>query len=169
MWTIGALVVGPPLLLGLVLLLALSPRVSVEIDIGMVLLAVAAVLVAASLFLSVRYLQLPKQTVSVNYNFRVNQSALPMGRYTFRLEVFYEVMDKGIRETVKQGTIEMKFRAKDTSEFLQACATAVSDHLNKYGSMARERYPDHTVLVSPEPTAGQIREQVAGELPSETV
>ena len=115
---------------------------------------------AVALFLVVRYLQLPKQTVSVNYNFHVNQSALPMGRYTFRLEVFYEVMEKGKRETVKQGTIEMKFRAKDTTEFLEACSKAVSEHLSQHGRLAQERFPDHTVLLSPEPTARQLREYV---------
>ena len=159
-WTLVALVVGPPMLLGLVLVLALAPGVSVKIDVGMVLFAVAAVLVAVSLFLIVRYLHRPAETVSVNYNFQVNQSALPLGRYTFRLEVFYEVTEKGRRETVKQGTIEMKFRAKDTTEFLMTCSTAVSEQLTQHGRMARERFPDHTVLLSPEPTARQIREKV---------
>jgi len=100
----------------------------------------------------------------VNYNFRLTQSPLPNvmgGRYTFRLEVFYEVLEKGDRQTVRQGTIEMKFRAKDHPELLQSCSAQVASHLAEHGRLAAERYPGHHVLLSPEPTSHQLLAQSA--------
>jgi hypothetical protein len=157
------LVLGPPVLLGLILLVALAPGVTVEIDVAELAFATAAVFAAVTVFWVVRYWQRPRETVSVHYDLALSQPAWPAalgGRYTFRLEVYYEVQEKGQRHTLRQGSLELRFRAKDHPELLRACQAEVAAQLAAHERRAAERYPDHVVLSTPVPTLGQVGSEV---------
>jgi hypothetical protein len=157
------LVFGPPVLLGLILLAALAPGVTVEIDVAELAFATAAVFVAVTAFWVVRYWQRPRETVSIHYDLALTQPAWPAalgGRYTFRLEVYYEVQEKGRCHTLRQGSLELKFRARDHPELLRACQAEVAAQLAAHQRRAAERYPDHEVIPSPAPTLEQVGSEV---------
>ena len=147
-----ALALAPALVLILFLVVGSFLKIDLSIDLGMVMWAVAIVVVAAIGYqLFVVYLR-PRQTVSLGFNYKLIQPVLPLGRYLFRLEIFYEFEEKGARERVEQANIEMKFRGKDHPEVLQWCCGQIAENLRKHARFAGERYPGAKVFLPPEPT-----------------
>jgi hypothetical protein len=155
-WTAVVVAVATPLVIGIVLLGAMALRIHLQIDVGLILFALAAVLVSWIAFLIVRYRLQPKQAVTVGYNYKLIQPALPLSRYLFRLEIFYELDSKGDRQTFQQGTIELRFRAKDHPDMLAWCCSQVSTHLSRHRELATARFPAARVLLAPEPTTREL-------------
>jgi len=154
---IGLAIVAPILLL----VLASVFRIDLRIDAAALVSAAALALVAFALVLVVRYLTQPKETVSVGYSVKLEQPVVPMvGRYSFRLEVFYEVELKGERARVDQGTIQLRFRGKDHPELLEWCCERISEHLGKHATFAQARYPGARILLPPEPTRSELAAEV---------
>ena len=163
--TLVLLVLGPPVLLGLLVIVALLPGVSFKIDVAMLAFATAAVLVAVIAFWVVRYWQQPRETVSIHYDLALTEPLLPSalgGRTTFRLEVYYEVLEKGQRHTLRQGSLELKFRAKSQPELLRACQAEIAAQLTQHERRAAERYPEHRVIPCSAPTLEQVGARVEG-------
>jgi hypothetical protein len=162
-WTVVALVLGPILLL----VLASLVRVDLVVDVGAVLTAIGVVIVALALYHGVRHLVKPRETLSVGYNLHFEQPTLPIvGRYVFRLEVFYELEEKGERRRVDQGTIELRFKREDHPELLAWCRGRISDHLAEHARYASERYPGVRVLLPPEPSQDVLAEELGLPAPS---
>ena len=151
-WTVAALVLGPPILLGLMLLAGAVMNVDMVIDLERVLYAVAATIVAIALALWVRGRMQPKTTVSVGYSYRLIQPTTPLGRYRFDLEVFYEIEEKGEHRRIDQGRIELVFKRKDHPELISWTEMQIGIRLEEHRRQAEERYPDAQVIVS-EPVA----------------
>lgn len=157
-WTVVVLLVAPPILIGILLVLAMALRIELRIDFGLILFALAAVVVAWIAFLVVRYRLQPKQAVTVGYNYKLIQPVLPLSRYLFQLEIFYELDHKGDRQTFQQGTIELRFRAKDHPDMLAWCCSQISTHLSRHRELATARFPAARVFLAPEPTMRELEE-----------
>jgi hypothetical protein len=155
------LVVVPPIVIGVVLLGAMALRVHVKIDVGLILFALASAIVAWIAFLIVRYRLQPKQAVTVGYNYKLIQPALPLGRYLFQLEIFYELDHRGDRQTFQQGTIELRFRAKDHPDMLAWCCSQISSHLTRHRELATARFPTARVFLAPEPTTRELEKDTS--------
>ena len=140
--TVLAIVLGPFLLLGAFLLIALAFRAEVEVDVWKVLIAAAVCIVAVTVYHVVRHLQRPKQTVTLRHDVRLIEPLLPLGRTTFQMEVFYEVEERGERRTVRQGSVELKFHKRDHHDLLAWC----SAKLQNQRDLAAERYPDARIV-----------------------
>ena len=162
-WVLLALLLGPFLVLGMVLLVALAIGSEVYIDPAKVLLSVAIVVLSVAAWQVARYRMRPKQRVTVNHNFKLVQPALPFGRYSFRLEVFYEVEQKGDRHTVQQGVVELKFRKNDHPEIFEWCRLQISEQLVRHQELAAARYPDAEVQLGPTPTIPELEQRVVDE------
>lgn len=155
----GSVVVGALLLL----LFASIFRINLTLDVAAVLWAVAFTLVALGIYQLISHWIRPKQTVSVGYHLKLEQPLVPVvGRYSFRLEVFYEIEEKGERSRVDQGSIELRFKKSDHPELLAWCCKQVSEHLSKHSRFAAERYPGARVLLPPDPTPMLLESEVGG-------
>ncbi len=163
MWMLGILVLGVPLLMGLVLFLGPVFRLQVNFNIELALFAVALVILALALFEVVRHWKAPKNAVTVGYNYRLVQPSLPIGRYTFELEILYHVREKGSRHTVKQGKIEMKFKRKDHPELLDWCCDQVRKQLSHHRELATASYPGALIALAPEPEPREVEAQIVQE------
>ncbi len=161
------LVGGPLLLLGVVFASAQILQLELQIDLAMVLFAVATIVLSAGVYALIVHAQKPKDSVVVGYNYRLIQPALPLGRYSFRLEVFYELEEKGQRQKVNQGTIEMRFRRKDHPELFEWCRSQISHHLDRHRELAADRFPDSRVLLTPEPSPRELEASVVVETQAE--
>ena len=170
-WTLVVLLAAPPVLLAFVLMTASLFDVHIALDLAAIVYAAAAVIVALTVFHVARYWMRPKRMVTVGYNYRFIQPAVTLGpvggRYSFRLEVFYELDEKGERATIQQSVVELKFRGKDHPDILRWCCSRVSEHLARHGELAATRYPGARVLLAPEPTPAEIERHVVvvGEEP----
>jgi hypothetical protein len=162
-WTLFALLLGPPFLLAVILVAGLVTDTAVTIDVALVVLAVAAVLLATGLVHWLRHLTRPRLTVHIGYKVKLEQPAVPMGRYTFRLHVHYEIEQRGARHVLQQAAVEMKFKGKDHPDLLHWCSTQVADHLEQHRAAAERLHPDSHVVVSPPPQPAQLD---PGESPS---
>ncbi len=162
-WVLVALVCGPIVLLGLLALSSMLLRFEIEIDLAKVGYAVALVIVAITAYLIVRYRQQPKDSLTVGYNYKLVQPVLPIGRYSFTLEVFYEQDVKGERRQMRQALIELKFKKADHPDILAWCCSQISGQLAKHGRLAAERFPGSQILLGPEPTPEQLAERVETE------
>lgn len=156
LWTAVAVVAGPPLLIALVMALAVALHLDVEVDLAMVLYAVAATLVAAGLVLWIRHRLRPRQTVSVGYGYKLIQPRLPLGRYRFELEIYYEMERKGELHRVQQGSIEMLFKRGDHPELMDWCRDQIRAHLDQHADLARARFPEAEILLAPPPRPGTL-------------
>ena len=157
------LLVGPFLVLGMILLVALAIGSEVQIDPAKILLSFALVVLALVVWQVARYRMHPSQRVTINHSFKLEQPALPLGRYSFRLEVFYEVEQKGDRHTVQQGVVELKFRKRDHPEIFEWCRAQISEQLVRHQELATERYPDAEVQMGPTPTIPELKRYVVEE------
>jgi len=147
---------------GVLLLLAAVFRFQVVIDVTTVLVALAAVLVAWALLHLARHVVRPRRTVSVGYDVRLEQPMLPVvGRYTFRLEVFYEVEEKREHRRVDQGAIELRFRKGDHPDLLEWCCLQISEHLERHRAFASSRFPNARVLLPEHPSRARLRAELA--------
>ncbi len=163
-WTIVALVLIPVALL----LFASLFRIHVTLDLAAVLEAFALGLLAVTVFHLVRHWLKPKETVAIGYRVKLEQPMMPVvGRYSFRLEVFYEVEHKGERARVDQGTIELRFRKADHPDMLAWCCEKIGEHLGKHVGHAHECYPDARVVLPPEPTPALLERQVGAVEPEQ--
>ena len=149
------------------LLLASFFRFDIEIDVAAILKAFALAVVAVTVFHVVRHWLKPKQTVSVGYHVKLDQPMMPvLGRYSFRLEVFYEVEEKGERARIDQGTIELRFRKADHPDMLEWCCARIAEHLDKHAGFASEKYPGARILLPPEPTPRLIESEAVTDADS---
>jgi hypothetical protein len=164
-WTLLALVAGPPFLLLLFLIAGLVTDMDVRIDVALILFALVAGAALAALVHLMRYRMRPRETVSITYDMRLEQPPVPMGRYLFRLSVYYETVEKGQRKQVRQGEIEMRFKGKDHPDLLAWCCSQVQQHLERHREKATQLHPDAQVLVTPAPQPSQLAERTI-ELPS---
>jgi hypothetical protein len=98
----------------------------------------------------------PKAVINVGYDMKLVQPRLPMGRYTFRLKVFYEIEDGGKRYAVQQDAIEMKFRDRDLNDVLAWCTSQVETHLERHRKAAQQLHPHSRVVVSPPPKPAEL-------------
>jgi hypothetical protein len=155
-WLVAAVLIGPFLMLGLLWGFGLLLGTSIRIDVGLILLSIAAIIAALALYQAVQHWNAPNFAVTVNYNFRLTQPALSVGRYSFRLEVFYEVEEKGERQRIQQGTIEMLFRRKDHPELFEWCRNQIATQLTRHRELAAARYPNAQILLSPEPSVPEL-------------
>lgn len=151
-WTAAAVLLGPPLLLGLLVLAALVLRIELRVDAAKALYALAAVVALLIVFHLVRYWLRPDEAVTVAYDYELIQPALPLGRYTFRLEVYYHLEQKGRNVTIRQGRIEMRFRRRDHPDVLEWCCAQIAANVSKHRVLAAARYPDRHVVTGPTPT-----------------
>ena len=128
-------------------------KINLVVDMASVLWALGALGGLGILYVVVRHLAQPKQTCSIGFSVKLLQPSMPLiGRYSFRLEVFYELEEKGERARIDQGTIEMRFRKKDHPEMLAWCCSQISEQMEKHAQMAAERYPSARILLPPQPT-----------------
>jgi len=142
----------PVLLVGF-FFLANFLKINLVVDLASVLWALGVLAGLGILYVGVRYLAQPKQTCSIGFSVKLLQPTMPLiGRYSFRLEVFYELEEKGERARIDQGTIEMRFRKKDHPEMLAWCCSQISEQMEKHAEMAAERYPAARIVVPPQPT-----------------
>ncbi len=147
-------------------LLALVFRIELSIELASLVLAAALVLVACGGLHLVRFATQPQQTVSVGYDVKLEQPLVPrVGRYSFRLEVFYEVEEKREHRRVDQGAIELRFRGNDHPELLAWCCERVRTTLERHRELAGERYPGARVLLAPEPTPTTLEAELAPREP----
>ncbi len=157
-WTGFALFLGPPFLLLVILVAGLVTDTRIEIDAALVLLAVAAVLLAAGVVHWIRHLTRPRATVNVGYTMKLEQPAVPLGRYTFRLRIHYEVEERGERHVRQQAAVDMKFKAKDHPDLLDWCSSQVTEHLERHRAAAEQLHPDCRVTVSPSPRMVELED-----------
>ena len=165
-WTVVALFLGPPFLLSLFLVVGLVSDTKIEIDVALVMLAVAAVVLTVGFVHLVRHWTRPKVVVHVGYELRLLQPTVPLGRYDFRLAIHYVMHDRGKRHVHQQASIVMKFKGKDHPDLLEWCTTQVSTHLEQHREAAQRLHPGAEIVVSPGPSKKQLGEQV-GTLESE--
>jgi hypothetical protein len=163
-WGLIALVCGPIVLLGLIALSSMLLRIDLRIDLAMIGFAVAVVVVAVTIWSIVQYRRQPQDSLVVGYNYKLIQPVLPLGRYSFSLEVFYEHEVKGEQRRARQALIELRFKKSDHPEILEWCCAQISGQLARYGEIATERYPRTRILLGPEPTPQELEAHVvAGE------
>jgi len=128
-------------------------KINLVVDLGSVLWALGVLAGIGVLFLLVRHWVQPKETCSIGFSVKLVQPTLPLiGRYCFRLEIFYELEQKGERARIEQGTIEMRFRKKDHPEMLDWCCSQIAEQMKQHAEMAASRYPRAQILVPPQPT-----------------
>jgi hypothetical protein len=156
-WTACALFLGPPFLLAVILVAGLVTDTTIQIDAALVVLSVGAVLLATGVVHWMRHLTRPRATVNVGYTLKLEQPAVPLGRYAFRLRVHYELEERGQRHVLQQAAIDMKFKAKDHPDLLAWCSTQVEKHLEHHRAAAQQLRPGSQVVVSPTPqTAREV-------------
>jgi hypothetical protein len=155
-WTLFAVLVGPPFLLLVILIAGLVTDTKIQIDAALVVLSVAAVLLATGVVHWLRHLTRPRVTVNVGYTMKLEQPAVPLGRYTFRLRIHYEVEQRGQRHVLQQAAVEMKFKSRDHPDLLTWCSTQVAEHLEHHRATAQQLHPESTVVVSPPLRPGEI-------------
>jgi len=156
LWTAIAIVAGPPLLIALVMVLAVALDLDVVVDLEMVLYALVATILATGLVLWLRQRMRPRQTVSVGYGYKLIQPRLPLGRYRFELEIYYEMERKGELHRVQQGSIEMLFKKGDHPELMAWCREQICAHLDQHADLARARFPEAEILLAPPPRPGTL-------------
>jgi hypothetical protein len=139
-------------------------KIDLKVDLAAILWALAVLGGLAIVYVGVRYLAQPKQTCSIGFSVKLVQPTVPLiGRYCFRLEVFYELEQKGERSRIDQGTIEMRFRKKDHPEMLAWCCAQITEQMTKHAEMAAERYPTARILLPPQPTPGVLVQEVGSK------
>ena len=154
--TVAVVVLGPLVLLGGFLLIALAFQAEVEVNLAKALVAAAICILAATCYHVVRHLQRPKQTVTVRHDVQLIESALPLGRTTFKMEVYYEIEERGESQTVRQGTVELKFHKRDHPDLLAWCRQRVTRELERQRKVAEERYPDARILEGGGPSLAEL-------------
>jgi hypothetical protein len=160
LWTVVALLLGPPFLLSLFLVVGLVTDTTIELDVALITLAVAAVVLAVGFVHLVRHWMRPKNVVQVGYDLKLTQPAVPMGRYEFRLSIHYLTQERGKRHVHQQASIVMKFKGKDHPDLLAWCSSQVSTHLEQHREAAQRLHPGAEVIVSPAPSREQLVEKV---------
>ncbi len=150
--TVLVIMIGPPLLLLFVGLVGLATETRVEIDLAWVIAALAAVLLAVTLFHLVSFWISPKRTVNIIYELKLTQPRMPLGQYTFALRVSYDCFEKGQSRVTQQAAIDMRFRSKDHPDLLAWCTQQVHGHLAEHRDNATQLYPDAQIIISPGPT-----------------
>lgn len=155
-WTVAALVALPFVLVGVGLALAGTFGVRLHLDPALVLLGLAALVLAWTVGRVVRHWLTPRPAVTVGFRFELSQPQLPLGRYLFRLEVFYDVEQRGQRRTLEQGTVEMRFRRRDHPEPFEWCRKQIAAQVARHRRLAGERWPGARVLASPVPSAQEL-------------
>lgn len=159
-WALVALVCGPVVILGLIALSSMLLRIELRIDLAMIGFAIGFVVVAVTIWSLLEYRRQPKDALVVGYNYKLIQPMLPLGRYSFSLEVFFEHEVKGEQRHARQALIEMKFRKSDHPEILEWCCAQISGQLARYQEIAAERYPRARIIVGPEPTPQELAARV---------
>lgn len=160
-WALAAVVIVPPLSLFLLLTAGLFTEIEIHFDAAMVVLAfTAAGAVAAGVYFLRRSLR-PRARVSITYDLWLEQPLVPLGRYLFRLSVYYEAEEKGERVQTRQGEIVLRFRGADHPDLLAWCTGEVQEHLERHRRRAAELHPGAEILVSPGPEPARIAERVA--------
>ena len=158
-WLLVALVVGPPLLFMALLMASLATDVRIDVDLGLLALAIVAGGAVAGLVYLARYWTRPRETVSITYDMKLEQPLMPVGRYAFHLSIYYETEEKGKRRQVRQGEIVMRFKGKDHPDLLDWCCTQVKQHLERHRDKAAELHPRAAIVVSPAPEPAQVAER----------
>ncbi len=154
--TVAVIVLGPFLLLGAFLLIAMAFRADVQIDLAEVLLAVAVCVAAVTVYHVVRHLQRPKQTVTVRHDVQLIEPLIPLGRTVFKMEVFYEIEERGESQTVRQGAVELKFHRRDHPDLVAWCSERVTIELVRHREIVAERYPGARILDGGGPSIPEI-------------
>lgn len=154
--TVLVILLGPFLVLGAFLLIALAFSAEVELDVAEVGMAVAACVVAVTVYHVVRHLQRPKRTVTVRHDVRLIEPLIPLGRTTFKMEVYFEVEERGESQTVRQGTVELKFHKGDHPDLLAWCSERVTGELERHRELAAERYPGARILEGGGPSLAEL-------------
>jgi len=158
-WVLVALVVGPPLLLMLMVMVSLATDMRIDVDLGLLAIALVAGGAVLGLVHLGRYWTRPRETVSITYDMKLEQPLMPMGRYAFHLSIYYETEEKGRRRQVRQGEIVMRFKGKDHPDLLAWCCTQVQQHLERHRDKAAELHPRAAIVVSPAPEPAQVAER----------
>lgn len=159
--TLALIVLGVGLIVVLALSFALAFRAEIHVDLGMALLGLALLALSVVLGFAVRHWLRPEASVSINYNVRLAAPAMPLGRYSFRMEVFYEHDHKGKRETSQQGTVELKFRKRDHPDIYDWCCQQISSQLSQHRVRAANVFPDARIVAGAEPTPGQLEQRLS--------
>jgi len=169
LWTVVALLLGPPFLLALFLVVGLVTDTAIRIDVALVTLSVAAVVLAVGFVHLVRHWLQPRNVVQVGYDLKLTQPAVPLGRYEFRLSIHYLTQERGRRHAHQQASIVMKFRGKDHPDLLAWCSKQVSIHLEQHRQAAQRLHPGAEVIVTPAPEAQQLSTQLGAPDPARAV
>jgi hypothetical protein len=158
LWVMLGLAVGVPLVLFVLLIAGLLLDVSVSVDLAWVLFAMAAggALAAAVYFLRLR--MEPREVVRITYEMRLEQPAVPLGRYLFELAVYLEALEQGVRHQTRQAKIELRFRGRDHPDLLAWCSEQVRAQLELHRRRAAESFPEAEILVSPAPSPARVAE-----------
>lgn len=157
-WALILVITGAVLILALSF--ALAFRATITVDLGMALLGLALLAVAIVFGMAVRYWLRPENLVSINYNVKLAAPAMPLGRYSFRMEVFYEVEEKGKREVSQQGLVELKFRKKEHPDMYSWCCQQISSQLSQHRVRAAAAYPEARIVAGPDPTPNQLEQRL---------
>ncbi len=143
-------------------------QIHVRIDPGMILLGAAAVITSLTLFLWLERRPLADPVVTVNYDFRLVQPALPLGRYRLLLEIFYDVERGGRRERSRQARIDLQFRRQDHPEILEWCSSQIAGFLHSHERLAARRWPRAEVASGPPPTPLELRRSLSAVATTES-
>ncbi len=140
------------LLLGGGALMLFGFGLRVHVDLGLALLAVPAAILAVAVVKLVDHRLRPRRSVTVQYDLKLIQPQLKTGRYLFKLDVYYELEERGKRQTIRQGSVELQFRRRDHPELFEWCSTQLTAYLSRHRELAAERFPDARVHAGPELT-----------------
>ncbi|MEX1024759.1 MAG: hypothetical protein WD226_06735 [Planctomycetota bacterium] len=163
--TLALLLVGFAGVFALAIAFALAFRAEITVDLGLALVGAALLLFTVVLAFAVRHWLRPERAVSINYNVKLAAPAMPMGRYSFRMEVFYEIDEKGKRESSQQGTVELKFRRKEHPDIYGWCCQLISSQLSQHRVRAAHAFPDARIVAGPEPTRVELEQRLPIEEP----
>jgi hypothetical protein len=160
-WALAALAIGPPFAIALVLVAGLVTDTEVRVDVALIAFALVLGLALAVGAYALHQRLRPRLRVSITYDMRLEQPLTPLGRYAFRLSIYYEAEQQGERRLSRQDGIELRFRGRDHPDLLTWCTTTVGQHLERHRQRAGQLYPGAEILVSPVPELVRAPERVA--------
>lgn len=147
--------------LALMLVLAVGMAVfglglRVQVHLGLALFAVPAAILAWAVLKLVEHRLRPRRSVTVQYDLKLIQPQLKTGRYLFQLDVYYELEERGRRQTIRQGSIELQFRRQDHPELFAWCNGQLAEHLTRHRELAARRFPGARIHAGPELAVGAV-------------